>query len=76
MPTASLWRERYAPATRSAACREQMVEAGAGVPPRGLYYQLAEQGLTGPAAVRRVLDDAAASGLNLLRMNAFAVDPR
>jgi hypothetical protein len=49
------------------------VEAGAGAP-RLFDAQLAEPGLRGPAAVRRMLDQAAAAGLTLLRMNAFAVD--
>jgi len=49
------------------------VEAGAGAP---ILFdaQLKEPGLTGPATVRRMLDQAKSSGLNLLRMNAFAVD--
>ena len=49
------------------------MEAGAGAP-RLFDGQLTEAGLTGPAVVRRMLDQAAASKLNLLRMNAFAVD--
>ena len=48
------------------------MEAGAGAP--RFDGQLTEAGLTGPAVVRRMLDQAAASKLNLLRMNAFAVD--
>ena len=51
----------------------ELVEAGAGAP-RLFDAQLTRPGLRGPRAVRDVLDQAAASGLNLLRMNAFAVD--
>lgn len=49
------------------------MEAGAGAPVL-FDAQLTEPGLTGPAAVRRMLDQSKAAGLNLLRMNAFAVD--
>lgn len=51
------------------------MEAGAGAP---ILFdaQLEEAGLTGPASVRRMLDQAQGTGLNLLRMNAFAVDGR
>ncbi|KAL4452406.1 hypothetical protein ABPG75_008068 [Micractinium tetrahymenae] len=51
----------------------EFVEAGAAAP---ILYdaRLTEPGLTGPAMVRRMLDQAAASKLSLLRMNAFAVD--
>lgn len=55
--------------------RFEFVEAGAGAP---ILFdaKLVEPGLTGPASVRRMLDQAKGSGLNLLRMNAFAVDER
>jgi hypothetical protein len=51
----------------------EMVEAGAGAPVL-FDGKLEEAGLTGPAVVRRVLNDARNAGLNMLRMNAFAVD--
>ncbi|KAI3438259.1 hypothetical protein D9Q98_000695 [Chlorella vulgaris] len=51
----------------------EFVEAGAGVP-RLFDAQLTDAQLTGPAMVRRMLDQAAGTGLTLLRMNAFAVD--
>ncbi len=42
--------------------------------PRLFDAQLTDAQLTGPAMVRRMLDQAAGTGLTLLRMNAFAVD--
>lgn len=51
------------------------MEAGAGAPVL-LDGKLVAPGLTAQAVVRRVLDEARQSGLNLLRVNAFAVDTR
>jgi hypothetical protein len=51
------------------------LEAGAGAPVL-LDGKLAEPGLTAQEVVRRTLDDAQATGVNLLRINAFAVDGR
>ena len=53
--------------------RYELVEAGAGAPVL-FDGKLVEAGLTAQTVVRRVLDDAQASGVNLLRINAFAVD--
>lgn len=53
--------------------RAEFVEAGTGAP-RLFDAQLTEPGLTGPEAVRRMLDQAKDTGLNLLRINAFATD--
>lgn len=49
------------------------MEAGAGAP-RLFDAQLTEPGLTGPASLRRLLDQAVETGLSLLRINAFARD--
>ncbi len=56
-------------------CRFEFLEAGAGAPVL-LDGKLAEPGLTAQEVVRRTLDDAQATGVNLLRINAFAVDGR